>query len=134
MTEVKAYFIEELPKLESESLTGIRLVDFEMLPMEATKEMLSHAFRALVPEGVLEFPVLSFAWCVEYYLVGRGIDTFLSQIMFGTERKAIWDEGAVVRALFDAGFYRLWTGRVPEYPEWMFYAKAVKLNKAKLLS
>ena len=118
----------------SGSALGLVLRDLETLEMPHAKAVLKEAFRALALNGVIEFPILNFAWCVECYQVRMGTDERLSEILCTPNRRSVWDEKTVVRALFEAGFYRIWTGRVPEYPEWMMYCKALKLDKTELLS
>lgn len=129
MRELPAY---RLAGLESESEKNLLIEDFERLTMEDAREVLKEAFRVMVPGGVVEFAVLNFWWIVEKYSCQCGTDSEMGQILFGETRRAVWDDRTIAKELLKAGFYRVWCGCVAEYPVYMMYCKALKIDPREL--
>lgn len=122
---------EELFKLEPDSQDRLVLVDFDSNILFVELSVIAaEAFRVMKWGGVVEFSALNFEWLArrwQYF----GMDQVINDLLFDPTRTAVWDEGSVVKTLFHAGFYKIWTGHTPEIPDWCFYTKALKLNTSE---
>ena len=109
----------------------VRLDDLETVMASEVVGVFQHAYRALRGGGMIELSFLDWAWCIQYSKDIRGTDQKLADALYDRPRKMVFDELFIIRMLFQAGFYKIWSGHVPELPEWLLYAKAVKLLSSR---
>lgn len=114
----------QLPHFASGELSVVELQDFEMLSLEGAKRAIEEAFRVLRNGGTLEFTVLDWPWCTRQQ-VGQKLSDIL---LVDSIRRSLWDERELLRLLFQAGFYKIWTGHAAGNPEHILLAKALKFT------
>lgn len=83
------------------------------------------AWERLPDHGILTMEVLDWDWVAHHGVLSDEE----ASMLFGTQRWSTWDALTIVKALGDAGFYKVWTGHVPELPEHMLLVKALKVVK-----
>ena len=122
----------ELWEAEPESLSHVVIEDFERFRTAEALDLCRQAYKTLKDGGFLELSALNWTWCFQHYQA-CGVDDALANAIFGPGRLMVWDEPNLAMLLFKVGFYKLWTGNIPELPEWMFHVKAMKFRTAAAL-
>lgn len=117
---------QHLAAMASESSDNIHIVDFDGLSVEEGTEALRQAFRILRDHGVAEFEILDWDFIVAPALASRGNTAFISKYLFDKPRKAVWNGLSIAVILSKVGFFKAWTGHVPELPEHILLVKALK--------
>lgn len=112
----------------SESSDDLWIDDFDLVSMAEADRALRESYRVVRDRGVVAFSVLDFGWLIKsYYDRGGGTNQEMADLVFGQPRKALWDEVTIVQSLLGAGYYKAWTGHVPELPSHILLVKAIKL-------
>ena len=121
--ETQQIAMEGVDKADSVLFSG-----FEYLDRGHAEKGLTEIFQMMKSGAVLEFPVTNFHYVVEAYLAAGGMLDEIVESLCQPNRRCIWDEGTVAKALLRIGFYKVWTGQVSEYPKAVSWVKAMKLE------
>lgn len=106
----------------------LTLDDVDLYEPDAVREMIRTAYEKLEEGGVVDFYSLDFGAVVERYNIANGTPDVLSQWLLSRPIKSVWDERTIAREMLLAGFYRVWSGRVPERDTQYMYVKAMKFT------
>ena len=117
---------KELEALPDGSEFSVSIEDFDALALADGRKAIRESFRVLRDGGTVELSILDAQWLFEAWRDGRGTDEGLCEIVFGTSRRAVWDERTVVREGFEAGYFKIWSGRVGFLPIHMLHVKMLK--------
>ena len=120
----------QLAHFEDGDLSAVELEDFEVMSYEGAEKAIKEVFRVLRDGGTLEFLVLNWQWCIKQAVGQKLVDVLSSH--FGSRYRSIWDEHGLLRLLFQAGFLKIWTGHVAEYPEHILLVKALKFQPTEV--
>lgn len=129
MTEdvAKTINYEKLWELADVSQQSLVVEYLWQITLLAAPVAASHALRVLKPGGTLEFSLPDFGQMISLYDRSMGVNEKLREALWSC-RGQVWDERGIAKVLLEAGFYRVWTGVVPEaQPCWM-WVKAIKFD------
>lgn len=118
--------IDELKLCFADSQDNIDLGQMDHVTMSEAREAFTLAYNRLKNHGILKFYVLEWMYVAEHFgNMGVLVEEF-SSLVFGEDRKALWNELTAAKAVMDAGFAKAWTGRIAEQPAHRLYVQALK--------
>lgn len=104
---------------------SVTLTDIDRWPRSHAVTVLRRAWEMLPDHGILTMEVLDWDWVVNHGVLSDED----ASMLFSIQRWSTWDALTIVKALMEAGFYKVWTGHVPEIPDHMLLVKALKVVK-----
>ena len=118
----------QLKARPDESEDFVAIDQFGMLLFAEAPQVCTEALRVLKDGGIFEVSGVDFLWIVQRYQAIGEVDSLLGDALYGTTRRAVWDEKTLAKVLLLSGFYKAWVGRVTELPRHMILAKALKFK------